>query len=91
MNTPPKYFYVFQVTEAEVDEETMLGPTYRLVGNKQDNEGRWFAGDASHAIRLAAAEREDTIYAAFPADVAVIERWPLTIDEMAAGRETEIP
>jgi len=75
-------FYVFQLTEAEVDEETLLGPTYRLVVNVYDREGRWSGKDAHEAIVLAAQGR-DEVYAAVPAEGLVVERWPLGIAEMA--------
>lgn len=83
-------FYVFQVTEAGVDEATLLGPTYRLVVNVLDSDGRWPASDAREAIGLAAKQTgRDDIYAAFPAEAAVVERWPLATDHFAGyfGRE----
>lgn len=76
-----RHFYVFMVMEREPDKDD-LGPTYRLVVNLHDNDGRWEAKTPQEAIRLAAKGR-DEIYAAFPADSAVIDRWPITIDEYA--------
>jgi hypothetical protein len=77
-------FYVFQLKEAEVDEKTLLGPTYRLVVNIYDEDGRWTARTAHLAIELAARQTgRDDIYAAVPADGMVVERWPLGIAEMA--------
>jgi hypothetical protein len=80
------YYSVFQMTEAEVDEKTLLGPTYRLVCNPEDGDGRWLAKGPQSAILMAAqGQGRDEIYAAVASDAIVIERWPLAIREMAGG------
>lgn len=73
------HFYVFLLTEAEVDEKTLLGPTYQLVCNALDKDGRWPAKTKREAIRLAARQTGlDGIFAAVRADGMLVERWPFT-------------
>lgn len=79
-----RHFYVFLLTESEVDEKTLLGPTYRLVCNPKDQDGRWLATNAHSAI-AAAAQGRDEIYAAVESERIVIERWPIGVAEMARG------
>lgn len=77
---PGSDFYVFVLTEEAIDEDG-LGPTYRLLANQaqvREPVGAWRANDAHEAIRKAATvmKRDDTHFAAMPADALIVDRWP---------------